>query len=162
MGLGTIISFLFGREPGTLPDDIARELAPATIAVCGFLLSYEVWDVMAVGVAKERAIALKSYKDIPDRMPEKVYLSQRAQSNQVEQISVFLVGTFGCALLVDGRVADILGMAWGVLRRLYAAAYRDGSGKNFKEMGLAKYTIPCYFIVNSMLMAVVVQSVRCL
>ena len=52
--LGAALAFLFGREAGTLPDDIVKELTPSIIVVCGFLISYEFCDVMGVGMAKGR------------------------------------------------------------------------------------------------------------
>ncbi|KAL7545195.1 hypothetical protein ACHAWF_008549 [Thalassiosira exigua] len=162
VALGSIISFLFGREPGTLPDDVAGEMAPSIVVACGFLTSYSLWDVMAVGEAKSRYGGLKSYDDLPVKIPEEIYLSQRAQANQVEQMPLFFVGMFCCALLVDGKVAGVLGLTWSVLRRMYASAYRNGVGKRFAEMGLAKFTIPCYFIANGMAMAALIQSVRSL
>ena len=139
------------------------EISPSLIVVCGFLLSYSLWDVMSVGRAKERHGMFKlSYKDVPAKMPEEVYLSQRAQMNQVEQMPVFMVGTFSCALLVNGKVAAVLGLIWGVLRRMYASTYRKSVGIPFKDIGLARYTIPCYFVCNAMVAAACVHSLRCL
>jgi len=69
--LGSSLSFLFGREPGTLPDDIITELAPSIIVVCAFLISYELVDVMRVGMAKGRkGIFEQSYKDLPAKEDE--------------------------------------------------------------------------------------------
>ena len=39
------------------------------------------------------------------------------------------------------------------LWRKYASAYRGGAGKNLKNTGLAKFTVLCYFLANSMVMA---------
>ena len=157
VALGSIISFLFGRKPGSLPDDIVSEVSPSFVVVGGFLLSYSLWDVMSVGRAKERHGMFKlSYKDVPAKMPEEVYVSQRAQMNQVEQMPVFIVGTFSCALLVNGKVAAVLGLIWSVLRRLYASTYRKSGRPS------ASYTIPCYFISNAMVAAACVHSLRSL
>ena len=158
--LGALISIFAGRKPGTLPYNIAKELAPAVIVICGFLVSYSLWDVMAVGVAKEKNNCFKSYKDLPAQLPEEVYLALRVQTNQVEQMPVFIVGTMGCALLVNGSVAAVMAFMWSVLRRMYASAYRNGAGKPFKDIGLGAYTLPCYFLSNAMLMSVAVQSLR--
>ena len=150
-----------GREPGTLPKNVLRELAPSLIVVCGFLVSYSLWDVMAVGMAKaQRGFLHMSCNEIPSQLPEEVYLAQRVQTNQIEQLPVFLVGIFGCALLVNGKVAGILGLIWCILRRLYASAYRKAVGVPLESVGLSQYTVPCYFLSNGMLMATAVQSLR--
>jgi len=159
--LGAALSFLFGREPGTLPDDIIKELAPSIVVVCGFLISYEFCDVMGVGMAKGRkGILEQSYKDLPAKEDEEVYLRQRVLTNQLEQMPLFIVGTFLCALLLNGKVASILSLVWVVLRRMYASTYKRAGGKKLKQIGLAKFTVPCYFICNTMVMAVGIQAVR--
>lgn len=162
--LGCLISFLAGREPGSLPENnIFREVAPVLIIVCGFLTSYSVLDVMAVGIAKiETNYHMNhSYKDLPN-MPEQVYLATRVQANQVEQMPGFIVGSLGCALFVNGRVAGVLALVWAILRRRYASTYRGAVGVKFSEIGLSKYTIPAYFISNTMLMAIAIHGLRCL
>ena len=55
--LGTVLSFCFGRDPGTpLPpaDDLARDISPTVAILCLFLVSYSLLDVMAVGAAKQK------------------------------------------------------------------------------------------------------------
>jgi hypothetical protein len=159
--LGSSLSFLFGREPGTLPDDIITELAPSIIVVCAFLISYELVDVMGVGMAKGRkGIFEQSYKDLPAKEDEEVYLRQRVMTNQLEQMPLFFVGTFLCALLVNGKAAGFLSLTWVLLRRMYASAYKAGAGKKLKQIGLAKFTIPCYFVCNTMVMAAGIQAIR--
>mmetsp|Transcript_11444 Transcript_11444/g.21829 ORF Transcript_11444/g.21829 Transcript_11444/m.21829 type:complete len:198 (-) Transcript_11444:318-911(-) len=162
--LGSLVSFLAGRDPGTLPDNVVREVAPALVVVAGFLVSYSVYDVMAVGVAKQQCpAAWKSYKDMSTATavpPEPVFLAQRVQTNQVEQMPVFLVGTLGCALVVNGTVAAVLALLWTILRRMYASTYRNAVGIPFAEMGLAQFTIPAYFLSNTMVMSVAVHAVR--
>lgn len=161
--LGAILSFLAGREPGTLPDNLVKEVAPAAIVVTGFLLTYSVLDVMTVGVYKERHNCFKSYyHELPDRLPEEVFLAQRVQTNQVEQMPNFIVGTLACAILVNGTAAGVMALMWVILRRLYATAYRSGVGKPFKELRLETYTIPAYFLSNAMVASVAIQSVRSL
>ncbi|KAK1734780.1 hypothetical protein QTG54_014653 [Skeletonema marinoi] len=150
--LGAALSFLFGREPGTLPDDIIKELAPSILRVL---------RVMGVGMAKgRRGILEQSYKDLPAKEDEEVYLRQRVLTNQLEQMPLFIVGTFLCALLVNGKVASILSLVWVVLRRMYASTYKRAGGKKLKQIGLAKFTVPCYFICNTMVMAAGIQAVR--
>merc|ERR1719330_1581638 len=53
--LGAAISFGLGRKPGTLPDNILRELAPSVVVVTSFLVYYGVGDVMGVGIAKRQS-----------------------------------------------------------------------------------------------------------
>ena len=160
--LGSLLAFTFGREPGTLPDDIIAELAPSIISVCIFLISYELFDVMGVGMAKGRQCILEqSYKDLPAKEDEEVYIRQRVLTNQLEQMPLFIVGTFLCALLVNGKIAGVLSLIWVLLRRSYASIYKRGVGLKLKQIGLAKFTIPCYFICNTMVMAAGVQAVRC-
>ena len=158
--LGSLLSFMAGRDPGTLPDDVVREMAPALMVVAGFLISYSLWDVMAVGIAKEQCQVWKSYKDLPAVLPEPVFLAQRVQTNQLEQMPVFLVGTLGCALLVDGMAAAILALMWTILRRLYASTYRSAVGIPFAEMGLFKFTVPAYFLSNTMVASIAVHALR--
>ena len=163
-GLGFLIAFLFGKDDPS-NQDFVQELAPVIIVSCGFLVSYELLDVMAVGAAKLKSKChdIRSSKDeINQVQDEEVYLAQRVQTNQVEQMTPFLIGSYSCALLVDGKVAGVLEMFWAILRRAnaYAYAYRASVGIPVSKAGLAKYTVPCYFIVNVMLMASVIQSAR--
>mmetsp|Transcript_9812 Transcript_9812/g.29242 ORF Transcript_9812/g.29242 Transcript_9812/m.29242 type:complete len:188 (-) Transcript_9812:258-821(-) len=160
--LGSLVSTLAGREPGTLPEDVVRELAPVIVVVCGFIVSYNVWDVMAVGVAKGKYSSDLSYEDIPRRLPEEVYLAQRVQTNQVEQMPGFLVGSLSCAFVVNGKVAAVLSLLWAILRRQYATTYRAAVGVPIGKIGLTKFTIPCYFLMNTMLTATAVHAVRAL
>mmetsp|Transcript_8177 Transcript_8177/g.11388 ORF Transcript_8177/g.11388 Transcript_8177/m.11388 type:complete len:192 (-) Transcript_8177:89-664(-) len=162
--LGAILSFAFGREPdGRLPDKIILELGPTIIVICGFITSYSLYDVMAVGCAKAEVHYMqKAYKDLPAKLPEKAYLAQRVQTNQVEQLPGFIVGSLSCALLVNGTAATVLALLWAIVRRLYATTYRNAIGKPLKDMGLFRFTLPAYFISNAMLMSAVVQVVRIL
>lgn len=165
IGLGSLLSFFAGREPGTLPENIPKELAPVIIVISSCLVSYSLWDVMAVGIAKgETNTLVGSYDQMcSKKVPERVYLAQRVQTNQVEQFPVFLVGSIGCALFINGTVAGIMSLAWFVLRLAYASTYRNAVGvSSMSAIGLAKFTIPCYFLSNSMLMASAVHAVRCL
>lgn len=158
---GSAISFLAGREPVSLPDDLLQELGPALIAVCAFLLSYSSIDVLYVGHAKAQCgFVDTSYNELPKQLPEPVYLAMRTQTNQLEQMPVFVVGTIGCALFVNGIVAGIMGSLWVLLRWLYASAYRNAVGITLKKAGLFKFTVPCYFLVNPMVAATMVHFIR--
>jgi hypothetical protein len=159
--LGCIISFTCGRTPGTLPTNIVKELAPSLISICIFLSTYSTYDVMGVGIAKEKfQYGEKKYKDLSVSVPEEVYLAQRAQTNQVEQMTVFVFGSLSCALFVNGIVAGIMSLIWVVLRRGYASAYRKAVGVPVSHIGLARYTIPAYFMSNGMVMATAVHVMR--
>mmetsp|Transcript_12265 Transcript_12265/g.17611 ORF Transcript_12265/g.17611 Transcript_12265/m.17611 type:complete len:194 (+) Transcript_12265:437-1018(+) len=158
---GAALAYLFGRDPGTLPDDIVKELAPSIVVVCGFLISYEFCDVMSVGMAKGRAgILEQTYRDLPVKEDQEVYFRQRVLTNQLEQMPLFIVGTFLCALLVNGTIAGIMSLAWVVLRRMYASTYKRGGGMKLKQIGIAKFTIPCYFLCNTMVAAAGIQAIR--
>ena len=161
--LGCVISFSCGRAPGKLPKNITNELAPSLIAICIFLSTYSTYDVMGVGIAKiKHKYGKKSYKDMPSKMPEEAYLAQRVQTNQVEQMPVFIVGSLSCALFVNGLVAGVMSFVWVILRRSYATAYRNSVGVPVSEIGLARYTIPAYFMANGMVMATAVHLIRSL
>jgi len=164
IALGCLISFLAGREPGTLPENIVREVSPTLIVVCGFLTSYSLWDVMTVGVAKIKTKYFeKTYNDLSQQqMPEEVYLAVRVQTNQVEQMPLFIVGSLSCAIFVNGTVAAVMALMWAILRRCYASVYRAGVGKPLADIGLVRFTVPAYFVGHAMLMSVAVHSVRCL
>ena len=62
--LGGIASYLFGNSPG-IPKDIISELCPSIVVICLFLIYYEVYDVMGVGIAKinNSDILKKKYED---------------------------------------------------------------------------------------------------
>ena len=159
--IGSSFAFIFGREPGSLPEDIVKELAPSIIVVCGFLISYELFDVMGVGLAKGRHGILElSYKDLPVKDAEEIFIRQRVLTNQLEQMPLFITGTFLFSLLVNGQIGGILSLAWVVLRRKYAVAYKNGEGKKMKQIGIANFTIPCYFIVNTMVVSSGIQALR--
>lgn len=159
--LGGGLSFLVGREPGTLPDNLAVELAPATLVVCIFLTYYDLWDCMAAGQAKQKH-GLKQKED--SIIPEPVYLAQRVQTNQVEQMPVFIVGMMACAIFVNGWTAAILGLLWTLLRIRYAFVYRGCVGLPYDQTmkRIGSYTIPAYFLCNAMLVAAGIHSLRAL
>jgi hypothetical protein len=165
--LGSGISFLAGRQPGTLPSNIVQEVAPSVIVICMFLVYYELWDCMAVGSAKHKfqsfsGMSYNEYCKIPSS--EEVYLAQRVQTNQIEQMPVFLFGIFSCAILVNGSVAAVMGFFWCVLRIRYAYVYRNSVGMKYEQTmkGIGQYTIPAYFFSNSMCMASAIHSLRSL
>ncbi|KAL3924845.1 MAG: hypothetical protein SGILL_000800 [Bacillariaceae sp.] len=116
---------------------------------------------MGCGQAKARAgIFKKDYKDWPTRVPEEVWLAERAQSNQLEQMPVFLVSISLFSLLVNATVGAVLGLIWVVIRRVYAERYRKSVGKKFADKGLGQLTIPCYFIIATMLTGAAVHALR--
>jgi uncharacterized MAPEG superfamily protein len=160
--LGSLMSFLCGRGPGVYADNvesILSEVFPSVMVICVFLTSYSVEDVMLCGIAKAGYMA-KNYKDIPAQMPEEAFLAERVQVNQVEQLPSFITATLCFSVLVNGRLGACLAMIWAILRRFYASRYRNSVGIPLDKKGLSMYTVPCYFILNVMLMAVVVQGLR--
>merc|ERR1711933_200493 len=168
--LGTIAAFVFGRDsllqqPGISTTYLLLELAPTLIVIAVFLVSYSVYDVMGVGIAKLKTgyNITGTYKDTMERAtPEEVYLAQRVQTNQLEQMPNFIFGGISCAVFLNGTVAVILSMIWVILRRRYATVYRNAVGIPFDKIGLTKYTIPAYFVSNIMLISSAVQAARLL
>ena len=64
--LGSIASYLFGNNPGDqISKDIISELCPSIVVICLFLVYYECYDVMGVGIAKinNSDILKKKYED---------------------------------------------------------------------------------------------------
>jgi len=165
LGLGTLLSYGFGRDLDldTFPpaDELAREISPTIIAICLFLTSYSLFDVMAVGVAKQKyGYSTKRFGPWIHNPPEEVYLALRAQTNQVEQLPGFLVGAFSFSVLVNGTVGAVLSLIWTVLRRIYASRYRSAMGQTIKESKIGNITIPAYFVLNAMLMGTAVHCAR--
>ena len=161
--LGALASFFLGRKPGTLPDGpkLAAELCPSIIVICIFLTLYSLLDVMGCGLAKARAgLPDLDYKDFPARFPEEVFLAERAQSNQVEQMPCFIVGIICFSTLVNGNAGAFLGLVWVIIRLVYADRYRKSVGKKFKDKDLAPLTVPCYFILNTLLMGSAIHALR--
>merc|ERR1740121_246972 len=170
--LGAALSYTFGRDPASgeplIPnnsDDLVLEIAPTAIVICLFLVSYSLIDVLNVGIVKIKlGLADKPYH--PDSSsnnpPEELYLAIRAQMNQVEQLPGFLIASICFTILVNGKVGAVLSLIWAILRRLYASTYCGALVKPITKAGITKYTIPAYFIVNSMLLGVVVQCGRIL
>ena len=160
--LGGITSYLFGNNPGEIPQDIISELCPSIVVICLFLVYYECYDVMGVGIAKinNSDMLKKKYEDTATFIPEAVYLAQRAQLNQVEQFPCFLVSTISFSILVNGKLGATLAAVWGILRMKYASTYRNSVGIQPSKKGLGIYTIPCYFILNTMLMGSAIHGIR--
>lgn len=162
--LGTVLSLCFRRDPGTpLPPahELARNVSPSMATICFFLVSCSLLDVMAVGAAKQKYdFSKKKFGPWVHNPPEEVYLALRAQTNQVEQLPGFLIGSTFFSILVNGNVGAVLSLAWVVLRRLHASGCRSAVGKTIQESGIATCTIPAYFALNAMLMGTAVQCVR--
>jgi len=55
-------------------------------------------------------------------------LAQRAQRNQVEQMTMFFVSTWMFTLLVNAKVGGCLAILWVVLRMCYSNVYRNSVG----------------------------------
>jgi uncharacterized MAPEG superfamily protein len=166
--LGAIISYGFGRPPGSLPaKGLLTELAPSFIVLAVFLTYYELADCMGTGLARARQAAGhgRVYDEYAAQIhvpPEPVYLAQRAQTNQMEQFPVLLVGTLGCALYVNGAVAALLAAVWSLLRIQYSLVYRQAVGVTqdvlFQRLG--RYTIPAYFCANALVTATAIHTLR--
>lgn len=107
--LGALLSFLVGREPGTLPADLPSELTLSLLAICLHLVAYSVCDVMAVGTLKAKhdleSMPLKTY---PKQLPAELLVALRAQANQVEQMTSFVVATLLFSVFVNGTVSALI------------------------------------------------------
>ena len=70
--LGGMTSFLFGNNPGEIAKDIISELCPSVVVICLFLVYYECYDVMGVGIAKinNSDMLMKKYEDTATFIPE--------------------------------------------------------------------------------------------
>jgi uncharacterized MAPEG superfamily protein len=160
--LGAALSFSFGHDPGYVPDNLVAELCPSIIVISLFLVTYSLYDVMECGVTRAAHQDLtKKYDDtVRTTTPEAVHLAERVQANQVEQMPLFLVATITFSVLVNGKVGAVLAVLWSILRRLYASRYRNSVGIPPQEKGLATYTLPCYFILNAMLMSSAIHALR--
>ena len=168
---GVVASFVFGRRtpvPGELfPTDggdfdtIILDICPSIVVICIFLTTYNLYDAMGCGVSKLNAgIQTTNYNEWPSRMPESVYVAERIQSNQVEQMTPFIVSTLMFSWIVNGTVGAVLATTWVGLRRMYAYRYRSSVGKKMVDKNLGMFTVPCYFIINTMSMGTVVHLVR--
>jgi uncharacterized MAPEG superfamily protein len=167
--LGGVISFGFGRTPdGTMPvRGILYELAPSVLVLCIFLHYYELFDCMGAGIAKSMYApgygqTYDQYKAAWSVPHEMIYLTNRAQTNQIEQFPVFLVGTIGCAIYVNGIVAAVIAGLWCYLRIRYSIAYRSSVGltQNALFRRIGAYTVPAYFCANALVSATAVHAVR--
>ena len=154
--LGAALSFGCGREPGTMASEFEDFALPA-VAMSLFVALYSLYDVMGVGILKAEK---KAFDKKRDEVDEDIDLANRALTNQVEQMAAFFVTTALFALFVNGPVGGLLASLWVLLRRGYAMRYRSSVGVPFMAKKLGQYTIPCYFILNSMALAVVVQIAR--
>ena len=72
----------------------------------------------------------------------------------------FMAGSLMFSFLVSGKAGGALSLLYFILRRLYVNTYRASAGKSLEAAGIAKYTVPCYFITNGMNMAVVIHMAR--
>ena len=71
--LGGIASYLFGNNPrDQISKDIIFELCPSIVVICLFLVYYEVYDVMGVGITKinNSDMLMKKYEDTAKFIPE--------------------------------------------------------------------------------------------
>ena len=154
---GAAYSFLFGRVPGTLPDNIVGEIWLTILAVSCFVMCYILFDVIGSGKSKyvKGGPSCKggnevSYEEQPAKPPEAVYLASRAQANQVEQMPGFICMAFVFSIVVNGKVGGVLSLIWCVLRQCYSHTMRGSVGVPMSHKGVQKFTGPCYMIVGSM------------
>lgn len=152
--LGAMLSYGFGRTPGTVN---VEELRFTAVVLAAFFVYYSAYDVMAVGAARRRTNTF-GRKTPPDELD----CAMRVQANQVEQFVPFVGSSILFSLFVNGQVGGLLAATWAVLRAMYAVKYRASVGIDFLSKGLTAYTIPCYFIVNTMSTAIIVHIVRSL
>jgi len=121
---------------------------------------------MAVGAAKRGTMAGDaSYRQYGmEPVSEEVYLAQRVLTNELEQMPGFFLGTIGCAIYINGNVAAGMALCWSLIRIGYGIVYRGSVGLKYKQVmeRIVRFTIPSYFISNTMVMATTIHAVRLL
>ena len=155
----------FCGRPFASVDNVAREFALPLLAIAVFVMSYELFDVMGVGlsaIAHANAFndgkTSERYTTPVADLPPAYVCAVRAQANQVEQVPFFTIMLLGAVLFADGLAVGTLGVLYCGIRALYARAYRtNGLGAS-----LAAYTIPCYFILGPLAMANIVGALKLL
>eukprot|EP00192_Tetraselmis_astigmatica_P020514 CAMPEP_0117661836 /NCGR_PEP_ID=MMETSP0804-20121206/7746_1 /TAXON_ID=1074897 /ORGANISM="Tetraselmis astigmatica, Strain CCMP880" /LENGTH=207 /DNA_ID=CAMNT_0005468723 /DNA_START=81 /DNA_END=707 /DNA_ORIENTATION=- len=130
--------------------DPVSELWLSVVALCAFLTFYEVFDVMGVGFATAKQGIKKETMAEEAAYSEEVTLAMRTKQNQLEQMPVFITATACFSVFVNGPVGGCLAMIWVLLRAGDSFTYRGAVGLRFVDMGLTKFTTPCYFILNRM------------
>lgn len=77
--------------------------------------------------------------------------AQRAQMNQVEQMPIFFVLMWTCAVLVNGHFAGAVGLVWVFIRIGYSSVYRSTKERStILSFTLPAYTCLVIFIVSIM------------
>eukprot|EP00965_Chrysotila_dentata_P216691 6189521-Pleurochrysis_carterae.AAC.1 len=160
---GSISSFAFGREPGTLPQHPAHELALPALACALFVTTYELFDVMAVGMSKQKYKLFSMPRSKwPSMVPEEVQILEAIQRNQVEQAPFSLIVTLLYSTFVSGYAGGVIAMIWVLLRRRYVHVYRNSVAKSFNDTGIVKITVPAYFCIHTMSMGTIIHMLRIL
>ena len=133
------------------------------IVLCVFIMLYEYIDVISVGTASARnGLRNTYYMTCRKQLPEDYLLAGRTQTNQVEQMLPLLVCSVSFASFVAPKAAAVLTALWVAIRVGYGNRMRSSAGETWKERGIHRFTIPCYFILGAMSFGTIVHIVRTL
>ena len=164
--LGWVFVHFYGRPFASVAhEDLAHEFAVPLLAIASFVLSYEIFDCMGVGIVaianahkfKDGKISERFQTPVVD-LPSDYVRALRAQSNQIEQMPFFMAMLLGAVLFVDGVAVGMLGVVYCFTRALYGRAYRAGG----LTSALSAYTMPCYFMMGTVAGINVVGAIQLL
>jgi hypothetical protein len=158
--VGAIASFFLAKplESPFVFDtrDLAWPLVAFTLAA-----SMYAYDLMQVGGSRQKFKLWDTYlKADAAKLPIEYVAACRAQTNQTEQLVVFVPALFLGTLFFNARVSGALGIVWVLVRTAYAEHFRSSTALAFKDKGLGKFTIPCYMIISTLHIAAVFNVLR--
>jgi len=81
----------------------------------------------------------------------------RVHGNQVEQLLAFYPAYWMFSIFVDPRIGFVIAAVWNALRFGYSLEYRKGFSPK-----LFRYTLPCYALIQIMMIGSAIQAGRAL
>jgi hypothetical protein len=158
VAVAAVVAFALGKD---LADGVRvdfRDLA-APLLACSLFCALWTFDLMSIGSLRREHKLWDSYHRLDrSKTPEAVLWAERLAANHAEQQPWFFLSVFAAAFFLNSNVAGALGLLWVLLRTLYSATMR-ADGK-FSDKGVAKFTIPCYFCLSTMLMGATINVLR--
>jgi hypothetical protein len=156
--VAVIAAIVFGKDLSE-PTPI-KDLGFSLLASSFFLMIYTV-DLMSIGHLRTKFKLWDSYVQLDrSKTPEALLLAERAATNQSEQLGTFFVALWLGTFLLNARFSGICGLLWVALRALYVQTLRTSDGQKWAEKNVGKFTIPCYFLISTMLMGSTVNVLR--